>query len=307
MVTIARILCPTDFSENAEAAATAAVALALRFGARLRFVHVSSPIPIAPFPPEVPVDTRLFDQVRQNADEQLAAVAARARQAGLAVDADHRDGGAAAEVLQAALDFPADLLVLGTHGRSGFDRVALGSVTEKLLRKASCPVVTVPPGVGRDTAVPSFARVLCACDGSPEAQAAARVAASLVRDSAGTLTLLRVVEPVPDREGLSPPCEDAYRHEAEADAARSLREVLSPPERQGYRVDEIVRYGPAPSEILAQAAALGVDLIVLGVRGRGRLDLWMFGSTTHYVVRHARCPVLTVHPTRALVRGDGVA
>lgn len=296
MVTMERILCATDFSENAEPVVQAAVAMARHYGARLRLVHVSAPIPVVPLYNEVAIDTRWFELQRQHEADQLMAAADRARRDDLTVDVDHRDGAAAAEILDAAREFDANLVVVGTHGRSGFDRFALGSVAEKVLRKAICPVVTVPPSAAPLNAGATFARVLCAYDGSLEAQHAAHYAVSLVRDTPGAVTLLRVVEPIPAFDGIGAVDVESYRRQWEDDAARSLRDLLSPAERQGCRIEERVRYGRPRDQILSVATELRADLIVMGVRGRGTVDLLVFGSTTNHVVRRAPCPVLTVHP-----------
>ena len=106
-----------------------------------------------------------------------------------------REGQAAAEIADMAISMNADLLVIGTHGRSGFERLLLGSVTEKVLRKARCPVLTVPRRL--PDAVPAgavlYKRILCPVDFSASSLHALKYATSLAQESDGQLTVLHVV------------------------------------------------------------------------------------------------------------------
>ena len=139
MLPIRTILHPTDFSDRSENALHFAAALARDYGARLVVVHVM-PRPIVAFgegvvPPD-PADTLA------EAQEQLDRLVVP----GGVPPADRRlmeSDDAAGTILHAARDLPADLIVLGTHGRSGVARVLLGSVAEQVVRRAPCPVLTV--------------------------------------------------------------------------------------------------------------------------------------------------------------------
>ena len=114
---------------------------------------------------------------------------------GVATEAVVREGNTAAEILDQATTMSADLLVIGTHGRSGFERLLLGSVAEKVLRKARCPVLTVPPRL--PDAVPSgpvlFKRILCAVDFSESSMHALKYALSLAQEADACLTVVHVI------------------------------------------------------------------------------------------------------------------
>ena len=295
MLTLTRILCPTDFSEVSTKAEAYATSLASRYGAALHLLHVDPPTPVmAPYG-EMPVDIRLFEDQRQQAEHDLAAARDRARAAGVAADASIRGGYPAREVLEVADREHSDLIVLGTHGRGGFEHLLLGSVAEKVMRKAPCPVMVVPALAGTGSDV-RFSRILCPIDGSASSADAVSYAVSLARETDGRLTLLYVVEPVPPVGEFGPLDADDGRRSGEAHAVAVLQAAVTPEVRQWCAVEEAVAFGKASERILHTATSHSADVIVMGVRGRGAIDLLAFGSTTNDVIRRATCPVLAVHP-----------
>jgi len=203
------------------------------------------------------------------------------------------------EVLAQIVATHADLLVLGTHGRSGFQHLFLGSVTEKVIRQAPCPTLVVPPrapDVSPD-APAQFKQILCAVDFSDSSLSALAYALTLAEESDARLTLLHVIEMPPElRENPMAPDFDVDRIHAaaEAEAQRRLRELVPEAARTYCTVDTAVVEGRAYRRVLGHAVEQKSDLIVMGVHGRGALDLLLFGSTTHHVIRAAVCPVLIV-------------
>jgi nucleotide-binding universal stress UspA family protein len=126
MLTLTHILCPTDFSTVSTAAEGYAAALAARYEARLTLLHIDPPVPImAPYG-EIPVDVRLFEEQRAQAERDLAAARDRARTAGATVEATLVGGYPGREILAAASDEDADLIVLGSHGRGGVEGAVPG-------------------------------------------------------------------------------------------------------------------------------------------------------------------------------------
>jgi nucleotide-binding universal stress UspA family protein len=199
------------------------------------------------------------------------------------------------EILTQADRLHADLLVMGTHGRSGFERLFLGSTAEKVLRKARCPVMTVPPKV--PDAMPSgpvpFARIVCAVDFSVCSRMALDYAASLAQQNAAALAVVYVIETHPLYVDFAPPAAidlQAWTQEATS----RLHRLVPEPVRATCSVAEVIREGAPYREILRLSHELAADLIVLGVRGRRAADLLFFGSTTHHVIREAPCAVLTL-------------
>lgn len=295
MLTVTRVVCPTDFSEVSTKAEGYATALAKHYGSALHLLHVDPPVPMmAPYG-EIPVDVSLFETQREQAVADLAAAKARAEAAGVSAETSIRGGHAAREILAVASDQAVDLVVIGTHGRGGVEHLLLGSVAEKVLRKATCPVMVVPPAAHVETGI-LFSRILCPFDGSKASAEAIRYALSLARETDGRLILLYVVEPVPPAGEFGVLDVDEYRRIGEAHAKKVLADAVPADEREWGRVDDRVAYGKASTCILDTARTERADVIVMGVRGRGAIDLLAFGSTTHEVIRRAECPVLAVHP-----------
>jgi nucleotide-binding universal stress UspA family protein len=206
-----------------------------------------------------------------------------------------KTGDPTREILTAARALPADLIVMGTHGHGGFEHLLLGSVTEKVLRKAICPVLTVPPGAPAAAVMP-FQQILCPVDFSDLSPAIVEFAGSIARHDRSRVTLLHVLEwPPNDEEPLSTRhfSVPEYRRFRESDAAARMTTLIA----QGLEhamVATRFAYGKPYREILAVAADEHADAIVMGVHGRNVMDLMMFGSTTNQVVRRATCPVLTL-------------
>jgi nucleotide-binding universal stress UspA family protein len=210
-----------------------------------------------------------------------------------------REGYTASEIVEQATAMKADLLVIGTHGRSGFERVFLGSVAEKVLRKASCPVMTVPKGL--PDAVPAgpvvYRRILCPVDFSESSLHALKYATSLAQEADGQLTVLHVVahefENVPGIEFASGMTIGDFVKEREDALRRRLQETVAGA-HDFCSVELLMTRGKPWREVLRVADDQQSDLIVMGVQGRGPVDVLLFGSTTQHVVRHAGCPVLTL-------------
>jgi nucleotide-binding universal stress UspA family protein len=142
---IRKILVPTDFSETSGAAYETAIELSERLGADLCLVHVHQ-VPAYVFPDGLlPLSPDLLEEMERAVVAELERQAQRARAAGLRVSVRSRTGVVHQEILDQAKAWAAELIVMGTHGRSGFSHALLGSVAERVLRKAPCPVLTVGP------------------------------------------------------------------------------------------------------------------------------------------------------------------
>ncbi len=305
MLTLSRVLCPTDFSEVSAKAEAYATALANHYEASLHLLHVDPPMPImAPYG-EIPVDIRMFEEQRDQALADLAAAGDRARATGVDTETSVRGGHAAKEILAAVEEQAADLLVIGTHGRGGVEHLLLGSVAEKIVRRAPCPVMVVPPAAHPETGV-LFSRILCPVDGSAASADAVTFALSLAQETDGELALLYVVEPVPASGEFGALNTEEYRQLGETHAREILAAAVPPEVREWCRIREQVAFGKPSERILDAASSDQADVIVMGVRGRGAIDLMAFGSTTNDVIRRAGCPVLAVHP-KAADRRPGTA
>jgi len=286
-----RILCPVDFSEFSRHAIDHAVAIAHWSGGAVTALHVVTPIP---FSDPLMSPAEVFTS--EDADRVCAELAAFVAEEGGPVRIESRvaeAGSAAAAIVAEAEAMPADLIVIGTHGRSGFERLVLGSVTERVVRKAPCPVLTVPERL--PDAVPmgavAFAHILCPVDFSPASLKALETAKSFAADATAELTVVHVVEPMAMYEPMiagSPALFDIEQAAREGAGARLHDLVAGVP-----RVREVVSTGKPYKEILRLAAEFNADLIVIGSHG-GAAGVFAFGSTTNHVTRAATCPVLSV-------------
>lgn len=300
MVRIKSILCPIDFSDFSRHAFDRAVAIARGTGASVSTVHVV-PFRPATFSPDLGVRGvdafMLTDAERSRVTADLERFLTPAAVGDVPVTCDVLEARSVhVEIVAQADRLRADLIVMGTHGRSGWQRLLMGSVTEKVLRTARPPVLTVG---GSEDGAPasdfSFKRILCAIDFSKCSLAALRYAASLAEPAGASLTALYVSEwaPMGFDPLIGPPTDLAgLRLAAESLGRERLSEVIA---GSGCKnVEQIVASGKPHHEILRVAAERGADLIVLGMHGRNPLHKMFFGSTAEPVVRRSHCPVLTV-------------
>jgi nucleotide-binding universal stress UspA family protein len=142
---VKRILCPTDFSESAASAEQQAVELARALGAEIVLVHVASESPLFRETLGTPKVRAVFEAQRKWATDTLAERATAVAARGVSARSLVRGGVAWQEIVRVAAEERADLIVMGTQGRTGLDRLLLGSVAERVVRQAPCPVLTVRP------------------------------------------------------------------------------------------------------------------------------------------------------------------
>jgi len=291
------LLCPTDQSEIAGRALDYAIAIARRFDSLLSVIEVLDwelpPIPGHSFSiPEIEIPKEL----RATALSALNEFVAPARAAGVATELSLETGNVVRRILARATGIGADVIVLGTHGRTGFQHFALGSIAEKILRSASCPVLTVPPGAAA-VVTPLFQTILCATDFSDQAGTAVRAARQLAQQLGGRLILLHVVD-WPFGETTGKDAVGELRRSLISTAEQHLARLVDETADCGASVEPLVAVGVAKREILSTVTTHRVELIVMGLSGRGSLDLAVLGSTTHNVIRQAVCPVLTIRRNR---------
>jgi nucleotide-binding universal stress UspA family protein len=201
------------------------------------------------------------------------------------------EGIAADSILALAEAQEVDLIVMGTHGRRGFDRLMVGSVTERVLRKASCPVLAVHKPAhdflssrGQDPA--HLNRILFCTDFSENSRRALSYALSLTAEYDAELTLLHVLKDISGASSIE-----------EAVAMEQLDNLIpsEKPKAGRIRSRSIVRRGSAYEQIIQLALEAQTDVVIMAVRGRGALNAAVFGSTTYRVIQLGPCPVLAVH------------
>lgn len=302
MIQITRILCPVDFSDHSRHALDHAVAIARWYHAAITVLHVHR-VPMPSFAvgpvmaPEAFLPAMLSEEERVSLRRVVEEFAAAEGASGVAIDVLVDEAlNIADAVVTRASELPADLIAIGTHGRSGFNRLVLGSVTEKVVRTAPCPVLTVPPRAldAASLAASGITRIICPIDFSDSSAPALRYAASLAQQAQARLTVVHVVELAPDAGDMLVPEGDVYRAARFEAARRSMSETITADVRQACAIDELLLAGRPYREILRLAGEQHAGLVVMGVRGRGAVDRMFFGSTTQHVVRQAPCPVLTI-------------
>ena len=293
MLKINRILCPIDFSEFSVKAYDYAQSLAWHYKASLLLEHVTESLtPMYPYYAFPNAYLEISQQLRSNAEQQLQEFAKTHTRPGVQPECSVHEGDVASVILDLAEVQAVSLIVMGTHGLRGIDRVLLGSVTDKVLRKAYCPVLAVRKPVHAlvsQAEVPDvipLQRVLCCTDFSDPSAQALELAVSLAEEYEGELTLVHVLENV----AASADVENEI-----AKAMENLDKQISPETRNHCTTKAVARIGKPYQQILELALETRTDLVVMGVRGRNALDLAVFGSTTYRVVQLGPCPVLVVH------------
>lgn len=286
---IDRILCPVDFSKYSEQAYAYACSLAQRYGAKLYVQHVVEMWrhPSASFAAAADLYMQFCADLTDEGKAHLQRFVGAHSPMGFFPDCVIGEGMAMDSILGFAQQEDVDLIVMGTHGVRGFDRLILGSVTEKVLRRARCSVLAVHRSSWQPTLERTGLREVLFCtDFSPAANGALGTALSVAAEYEARLTLVHVLD------GMA----RLHRAENTAKAQEELDRLLPESVRRERNIDTAVRAGRACREIGQLAAERHADLVIMGVRGSHALDDTMFGSTTYRVVQMGQCPVLAVHP-----------
>ncbi len=309
MIEIKTILCPVDFSAFSRHALEHAAQLAKWFGSQLVVFYVYAPpappppvfyggVP-GPTPEPFPPLTASPEQTQADMTAELTKFTSSVDLTGVQVRVRAQPGSPVRDILDEARAVESDLIVLGTHGHTGFDRLVLGSVTDKVLRKATCAVLTVPPPVTSPPADPlqMFKRILCPMDFSDASLKALEYALSLAKEADAELLLMHVIEGLPDapdwQERSGPAVSEYLRMSKEHGLAR-LKAAVPEDAQTWCKPETLLATGKPYDAILRTIAERGVRLVVMGIHGRNPVDRFFFGSTTTHVVRAATCPVLTL-------------
>ncbi|MGH7256872.1 MAG: universal stress protein [Nitrospiraceae bacterium] len=295
---VRQILSATDFSESALKAQDYAVFLAQAYEAKLQVVHVSE-TPLW-FRPSAPASLYL-EQAREEAAQQLVQLEKHLVESGLAGAQCRLVLGIPSEQINAqAREMAADLVVVGTHGRTGLDHILLGSTAERVVKGAPCPVVVAriarsrSPEVGAGSRpVPSMQRIVVPLDFSSPSLDAAEYAIQTANRFGAAITLLHVLEPVYyDLElGFGKIEQESRTRQHWQDRLGELAGLVR---SFGLAAEAQVRGGVPADSIVACAEDQDADLIVMGTHGRRGWSRLRFGSVAEAVLRQAPCSVLTV-------------
>jgi nucleotide-binding universal stress UspA family protein len=290
-VPIQRILCPVDFSEYSVAAYRYAVSLAQRYKATLFALNVVETwkYPSACFAVTAQEYESFCDSRKTEASERLRQFVSEHSTDGFRPELVVQEGMAVDRILSCAQQELINLIVIGTHGVHGFDRVVVGSVTEKVLRKAHCSVLAVhklfPEWVEKNKEAIQLDEILYCTDFSDYSNRAFDYALSVAKEYNAHLTLVHVIDGI-TRSQTS--CEAEQ-------ADDQLVRLATRASENDFGIMRIVRTGRAYKEISDLATERHADLVVMAVHGRNAIDSAIFGSTTYRVVRLGETPVLAVH------------
>lgn len=295
-LSIDSILFPTDFSDVAEGAFAHATHLALRYNATIHVFNVVPPnSDDAPNPMDfLPLDPAEGDALEESSVQHVDVQTVTQERGTVPVIYTQTDSTSASDaIIEYATEKDVDVVVMGTRGRQGMDRLLSGSVSEEVVRRAPCPVFTVLAQEERETG-PQINRVLAPVDLSEQSEMVVDHAVALSEAYAAPLDLLHVVEEAayPNVYGIDPLTPALPNVQ---DRAREALETLAA--QIDLRTDPVnvhVLAGHAAHDIVDFAEEHAVDLIVMATHGRTGLERFLIGSVAEKVVRRAPCPVFTL-------------
>ena len=277
------VLFATDFSAPCENAWSYALAFAKRYKSKLLLAHVIAPSVYAAVPAELVSSAK--EQVKRNAEAQLA----RLQQSNggterLNCELLLREGEVAEVLLRLIHDYRVDLLVAGTRGHGGTERLLLGSVAEKLFRQARCPVLVVPERASSDQE-PAIHRILCPIDFSPDSPTALAYASSIACHYKAQLIVMHVVEEPTSADKMA---------ELTRTAEERLRRLLNSDQNLPFESQIEIAFGVPTERISRIANDYQPDLIILSPHSAAAAIAHERERTAYRIIRWSRCPVLTI-------------
>ncbi len=304
MSTVMRVLAPVDFSDSSVLAAQCAAVWAERFGGEVCLLHVV-PDAIHTRAATDLVDfnvSTLVEEWTRGTRDALEALATRLPISRERVECVIRLGAAAPEIAAYAAEQKTDVIIMASRGHGAVATLLLGSVAEQVVRRASCPVITVPKGIDLGHWLHAhegilkgvmLRNVLVATDLCDESMQTIAYGYALAERLDATMHLLHVVESPWSRQlaYVPPPPEriEELRWRAERYVLRVIEEL-----GDVHGIVGATRIGDPFEAIMTYADEIEADMIVLMAHGRNRFEQMMLGSVSHKVLRHARCPVLTL-------------
>src|ERR1039457_2995591 len=299
-INIRNVLYATDFSNTAEAAFPYATAICRKFGSTLHTAHVLSDTNLSLMVGGVDYVTfeTLYNDAQAAAQEKVNEVTTRVGE--IPNRTYLRHGQVWTNLRGIIAENGIDLIVVGTHGRTGLGKLLLGSVAEDILRHAPCPVLTVGPKVSGRATLPAFQKpgrdlapvdlelrqIVFATNFAQNSALVAQEAVSLAEEFRARLTLLHVIEDYTQLGSRPSPMEDGVRR---------LKDLIPRNAAMQYLPETVLEFGVAADCILKVASERESDMIVLGARAFAEVGTthlpW---STAHHVIAQAHCPVLTI-------------
>lgn len=295
-----KILIPLDGSELAERALEPALALAEKANSQVIFLSVPVPNHFVRQHNGIGVlyPLQALEKAHQETNEYLDALKKGKARKGYSLNVIIHDGDPASVIVDTAVAEKADLIVMSTHGRSGFSRWMIGSVTTKVLRQAPCPVLVI-----RSSKL--ISRILIPLDGSGLAEQALEPGFEIASGLEAEVLLLTV------QESMEVSSLEIAQFE-KAEKGLGVRVEQSVYERDESYLETLAQYyekalevhtqyavadGPVSHCILDAADNWNADLIIMATHGRTGLQRWVYGSVTEKILRGANCSLLIIRPT----------
>jgi nucleotide-binding universal stress UspA family protein len=277
-VQLNKVLYATDFSEGSMHALPYVHAIAKAFGSVVYICHILAPTPLA----AGAAAPQLYEAVGKEASDQLAALLHSQAFRGLDGKLVLAEGAVDDELVRIIRERNIDLVVAGTHGRTGLRKVFMGSVVEAICRAATCPILTVGPGLKPDG--DQFKRILFPTDLSRESAAVAPYLTLFARKYRSSVTVLHVM---PEETGENPD-------------ARTLSEPIRTHMMEAFQSglaafnpEFMIEFGDTTETILRVAKEKNVELVAMGIRNAFIPGIQLRSSTAYRVIAAAHCPVFT--------------
>lgn len=287
MQAIKKILLATDFSESSANALEQAAMLAAQNDAQLQLLHVNVEAVQVYGLGGLPLPTEISPELKKAAEKHLQKFSQHLE---LPVVAAVEWGFSASQVIhEYCQNHDIDLLVVGTHGRSGIRRFFLGSVAVEVVRSAVIPVLVVLPGQAPQKT--DYAHLVTGVDFSKTSLAALDLAASIAATTSARLSAVHVIS-----DAQLPPYYPLEFEEVDKEKVMRSLEKSAAIITDTQNVDSVVLIGAPHEELVMYAKEHKADLLVVGASGLGKVDRWLVGSLTDRVMRSAPCSVL-VCPT----------
>ena len=287
------ILVPTDGSDHAVRAAEHGLFLARLFDAEVHLLNVVDVQAAAGIFDAGGVDRAFVERLEADGEAAIESIEAVADETDALQTALVR-GEPADAILDYAEEHGAELIAMGTHGRSGVNRYIAGSVTERVVRLAEVPVLTARADDGTSFAG-DYDEILVPTDGSEPAAAAIDHGLAIAEAADARVHAVNVV----DVGGLAAGSEyarvgDLREHLRDA-GERATEEIATRARDAGLDAVTAVREGPPAKTLLSYVDDKGVDLVTMGTAGRTGINRYLLGSTTERIIRHSDAPVLAVN------------
>ena len=289
------VVCATDLSEGSNKALPLAASMAARHGAKLIIAHIIDLPAVTPYGETMVDPHELRSRVEQSAKAQIADI--------LSHCADKVDwemniaiGYPAKEIMNIVEEVNADMVVAATHTRSGIERLLLGSVTRKLMHSLDVPLLIIPGDIPAEQLERSLESVLIACDFSPDSSKGVQWGIDFSQAFGAKLTMATVIEnsQLEQLLKLDPQKEHGMADKLQNDLHQSLLDTLPTKYKDSIIPETVVLAGKPHEELNKYAILNHIDLIVMGVHGRGIIEHLLVGSTTDRLVRLGRFPVMAV-------------